>query len=107
MLSVTDDFRLALAAIFQVGWKIVTSFHIPGTNMNLAEFCVAALIIVFVLRKVPGLIGLGPSLQINPMDMSRPDFELPPLRVPGQKALGNGGAWYSGTMGRSGWRGGH
>lgn len=58
MLSVSSDFLLALAAIFSTGWRIVTSFQIPGTNINVAEFSFACFMVVFVIKVVPKFLGL-------------------------------------------------
>lgn len=58
MLNTTSDFRLVLAAIFSTGWRIATSFRIPGTNMNIPEFAMACIVLVLVLRMAPRLLGL-------------------------------------------------
>lgn len=57
MLIVSSDFKLVLAAVFSTGWRIITSFHIPGTNMNVAEFIFACMMVVFVLKIVPAIVG--------------------------------------------------
>lgn len=59
MLQVNSDFLLVLAAVFSSGWKIFTSFHIPGTNMNVAEFVFACMMVVFVVRVVPRILGFA------------------------------------------------
>lgn len=58
MLQVSSDFKACLALIFQTGWKIVTGFNIPGTNMNIAEFSVAGIVLFFVLRRVLPVLGV-------------------------------------------------
>lgn len=63
MLSTTQDFRLAVTAVFWTGWRIATAFKIPGTNMNVPEFAVAVLVIVLVLRQAPKLLGLAPTIE--------------------------------------------
>lgn len=62
MLVVSSDFKSCLALIFQTGWKICTSFDIPGTNMNIVEFSVAGLILLFVFRHVLAFLGVN----VNP-----------------------------------------
>lgn len=57
MLQVTSDFGLALAAIFSVPWRIITSVSIPGTNINVAEFLLAVSVICIVLKYAPRLFG--------------------------------------------------
>lgn len=57
MLQVDSDFLLILSAAFSSGWKIVTSFHIPGTNLNVAEFVFACYMVVFVIKIVPSILG--------------------------------------------------
>lgn len=57
MLNVSSDFLLVLATVFSSGWKIVTSFQIPGTNMNVAEFLFACMMVVFVIKVVPRILG--------------------------------------------------
>lgn len=59
MLQVNSDFLLVLSAVFSSGWKIVTSFHIPGTNMNVAEFVFACFMVVFVVKVVPRILGFA------------------------------------------------
>lgn len=71
MLSVSSDFRLALSAIFSTGWQIATAFKIPGTNINVPEFCIACLVLTLVLRRGPRLLGLGPWAD---HDIVHPEF---------------------------------
>lgn len=59
VLNVSSDFMLVLAAIFSSGWRIVTSFQIPGTNINVAEFAFACFMIVFVIKVVPAFLGFS------------------------------------------------
>lgn len=59
MLHVDQDFLLVLSAIFSSGWKIATAFKIPGTNINVPEFVFACFMIVFVLKIVPGILGIS------------------------------------------------
>lgn len=56
MLQVDSDFLLVLSAFFSSAWKIITSFHIPGTNINVAEFSFACMMVVFVIRVVPRIL---------------------------------------------------
>lgn len=58
MLQVSNDFRMVVALVFQTGWKLFTSFNIPGTNINVVEFAVASLVLLFVLRRVLPIIGV-------------------------------------------------
>ena len=71
MLQVSEDFRLALAAIFSTGWRIAVAFKIPGTNINIPEFCLAGLVLCLVLRRGPRLLGLGPWAD---HDIVHPEF---------------------------------
>lgn len=71
MLHVSDDVKLALAAIFQAGWRIATAFKIPGTNINIPEFCIACLVLILVLRRGPRLLGFGPWAD---HDIAHPEF---------------------------------
>lgn len=59
MLQISDDVKQVIAILFRSGWKIATSFRIPGTNINIPEFCFACLVIVFVLRVVPHILGIS------------------------------------------------
>lgn len=59
MLHVDSDFMLILAAVFSTGWKLFTSFHIPGTNINVAEFVFACMMVLFVIKVVPPLVGFS------------------------------------------------
>ena len=63
MLHVDQDFLLVLSAIFSSGWRIATAFKIPGTNINVPEFVFACMMIVFVLRIVPGILGISSLFQ--------------------------------------------
>lgn len=71
MLLVSDDVKMALAAIFQTGWRIATAFKIPGTNINIPEFCIACLVLILVLRRGPRLLGFGPWAD---HDIAHPEF---------------------------------
>ena len=57
VLQVDSDFLLVLSALFSSAWKIITSFHIPGTNINVAEFSFACMMVVFVIKVVPAILG--------------------------------------------------
>lgn len=59
MLHVSSDFLLVLATVFSSGWKIVTAFQIPGTNINVAEFVFACFMIVFVIKVVPHILNFS------------------------------------------------
>lgn len=59
MLSVSSDVLLILSAVFSTGWRIATSFRVPGTNMNIPEFVFACLMVVFVIKVVPRLLGFS------------------------------------------------
>ena len=63
MLQVDSDFLLVLATVFSSGWRIVTSFHIPGTNMNVAEFVFACFMVVFVIKVVPAFLAFSSIFQ--------------------------------------------
>lgn len=71
MLFVSDDVKLALGAIFSSGWSIATAFKIPGTNINIPEFCLACLVLILVLRRGPRLLGFGPWAD---HDIAHPEF---------------------------------
>lgn len=68
MLQVDSDFLLVIAAVFSSGWRIVTSFQIPGTNMNVAEFVFACMMVVFVVKVVPRILGFGSFLAPHSSD---------------------------------------
>lgn len=59
MLVVSSDFLLVVATIFSSGWRIFTSFQIPGTNINVAEFVFACFMVVFVIKIVPVFLGFS------------------------------------------------
>ena len=59
MLHVSSDFLVIVATLFSTGWKIVTSFQIPGTNINVAEFVFACFMVVFVIKVVPKILGFS------------------------------------------------
>lgn len=59
MLNVSSDFMLVIAAVFSTGWRIVTSFQIPGTNMNVVEFVFACMMVVFTIKVVPRILGFA------------------------------------------------
>ena len=61
MLLVSSDFRMVVATLFSSGWKFLTSFDIPGTNMNVVEFAMAGLVLFFVIRKVLPVIHVETS----------------------------------------------
>lgn len=58
MLQVSNDFRMVVATLFSTGWKFLTSFDIPGTNINVVEFAVSGFVLFFVLRRVLPIIGV-------------------------------------------------
>lgn len=58
MLQVSNDFRMVVATLFSTGWKFLTSFDIPGTNINVVEFAISGLVLFFVLRRVLPIIGV-------------------------------------------------
>lgn len=66
MLTVSSDFMLILAAVFSSGWRIATAFQIPGTNMNIPEFVFACLMVVFVIKAVPKLLGFASIFENGP-----------------------------------------
>lgn len=59
VLQVDSDFLLVLSALFSSAWKIITSFHIPGTNINVAKFSFACMMVVFVIKVVPRILGFS------------------------------------------------
>lgn len=72
-LQISDDFRLVVSAIFSVGWRIATAFKIPGTNINIPEFALACLGVMFAIRAVR-FLGFGSSAQSSSTDAS-PDVK--------------------------------
>ena len=82
---------MALAAIFSTGWRIATAFKIPGTNINIPEFCLAGLVLCLVLRRGPRLLGLGPWAD---HDIVHPEF-MGRDRVYKDRTPGGNGRWYS------------
>lgn len=59
MLLFNSDFVQIIAAIFSTGWRIFVSFRIPGTNMNVAEFVFGCMMVLFVVRVVPRILGFS------------------------------------------------
>lgn len=59
MLTVDSDFLLVIASAFSSGWRIFTSFNVPGTNINVAEFVFACFMVVFVVKVVPVFLGFS------------------------------------------------
>lgn len=62
MLQVSSDFKDVLACIFKTGWDLCRSFNIPGTNMNIVEFSVASIVLLFVFRHVLSFIGVNTNI---------------------------------------------
>lgn len=62
-LQVTPDFLLVLAALFSSGWRIATSFQIPGTNLNIPEFVFACVVVLFTIKAVPFFLGFTSIFQ--------------------------------------------
>lgn len=58
MLSVSNDFKTVVATLFSTAWRLMTSFNIPGTNINVVEFAVSCLVLLFVIRRVLPIIGV-------------------------------------------------
>nr|CRY94834.1 hypothetical protein [uncultured prokaryote] len=73
MLQVTNDFKQILACVFQTGWRIFTSFNIPGTNITIPGMIFAIAMIVFVIKAVFPILGL-----VYPIGDKEPP-KLPPL----------------------------
>lgn len=96
MLTVENDFLQILGSVFSVGWRIATSFNIPGTNINVVEFALACLVLRFVLVHVCPAIGIHVDPAPEP---------LPPLgAAPGTLRLGApryGGATGYGPAGKN------
>lgn len=61
MLSVSNDFLLVLSALFSSAWRIMTSFQIPGTNINIPEFLFGCLMVAFVIKAASIMVGF-PSI---------------------------------------------
>lgn len=68
MLSYSSDFLMVLATLFSSAWKIVVSFKIPGTNMNVAEFFFAGVVLIFVFKVVPKILGFSSWSDSDPGD---------------------------------------
>lgn len=66
MLNVDSDFILVISALFSSAWKIATSFHVPGTNLNIPEFVFACMMVVFVVKAVPKLLGFASIFESGP-----------------------------------------
>lgn len=64
MLQVDNSFLLVISSLFSSAWTLIRSFNIPGTNINVAEFAIAVLVLAFIFRHVFPLIHL-PSIQID------------------------------------------
>ena len=68
MLNVDSDFLLVISALFSSGWRILTSFKIPGTNINVAEFAFACFMVVFVIKVVPAFLGFSSWWNVRSRD---------------------------------------
>lgn len=70
VLHVSDDFILIVSALMSSGWRIATSFQIPGTNLNIPEFALACLGVMFAIRAVR-FLGFGSSAQSSSTEPSK------------------------------------
>lgn len=84
MLILSSDFKLVVASLFGMGWRLFTSFNIPGTNINVVELSVAALVLWFVIRHVLPIVGADTKKQDSGGD-DRP--RLPPLNSSGPPSV--------------------
>lgn len=55
----TSDAILVLQALFQIVWKLFTSWYIPGTRVTPAAMGFFLLTSVFVLRRLKEFFGGG------------------------------------------------
>lgn len=62
MLTVSNDFILILSTLFSSAWRIAVSFKVPGTNINIPEFSLAMITIVFAIRHVPQILNIAPNV---------------------------------------------
>lgn len=63
MLHVDQDVLDVLAALFKSGWTIFTSFVLPGTNINVAEFSFSCILVWFIIRNGTSVIGVFNKLK--------------------------------------------
>lgn len=55
----TSDFASALRVIFQMGWGLLTSFYIPGTNITPAALLLFSSVTYISLKFLVSLFGTG------------------------------------------------
>lgn len=62
MLQVDNEVLMVLAALFKSGWTIFTSFVLPGTNINVAEFTFSCILVWFIVRNGTKVLGIFNNL---------------------------------------------
>lgn len=55
----TQDFLNGLSMIFNIGWSLLTSFKIPGTNVTPAAFMLFVMVSGISLKFLVNLFGHG------------------------------------------------
>lgn len=56
---VTNDFLSGLRFIFSMGWKLITAFCIPGTNVTPAALMLFVSVSFISLKFLTQLFGIG------------------------------------------------
>ena len=105
----TNDAIAVLKCIFQTIWKLFTNWHIPGTNVSPAEWCLFCLVAGIGLRLffglVEGIAGVSLPLHHNdPQPDSDPRFNMdgiPRSRLESPRYRGGGPPDYRTPIGSS------
>lgn len=61
----TSDFLSGLNMIFKIGWDLLTSFYIPGTNVTPAGFMLFVVVSGLSLKFLLSLFGVGGASSSN------------------------------------------
>lgn len=66
----SSDFFLGLQMIFNIGWTVLTSFKIPGTNVTPAAFLLFITVSGLSLKFIRSLFGVGRGSDISSVSRS-------------------------------------
>lgn len=58
MLYTDNSFVLVVSTLFSSAYRLMKSFNIPGTNINVFEFMMAAIVLFFIIKRVFPIIHL-------------------------------------------------
>lgn len=67
----TSDFALGLRAIISMGWGLLTSFYIPGTNITPAALLLFSSVTYISLKFLVNLFGTGGLSSTNVVHAQR------------------------------------